>query len=328
MIKAGLTRHACRVFGLALGVFIVCVSSAFAAYPERPIKIIVPFAPGGANDLIARLLSVPLGQTLGQTVIVENRGGANGNIGIAAAARAEPDGYTLLLSSNVFDVNPSLSKSATYDPIKDFAPISDLVGAPNVIAARPDAGLKTFDDLVNRARAHPDELNFATPGVGSISHLGAELLKICANINMVHVPYTGAGPALQAVLGGNVQLIGVTVSTAVPHHKGGALIALVQTGKERWGDLADVPTLAEVGVANSDSETLQSLYAPAGTPAAVLERLGSTVVEILKRPEFRAQLAKVNFRVMGQGPKAQQDRLANDVATWKEVITRSGIKVD
>jgi tripartite-type tricarboxylate transporter receptor subunit TctC len=328
MIKAGLTRHACRVFGLALGVFIVCVSSAFAAYPERPIKIIVPFAPGGANDLIARILSVPLGQTLGQTVIVENRGGANGNIGIAATARAEPDGYTLLLSSNVFDVNPSLSKSATYDPIKDFAPISDLAGAPNVIAARPDTGLKTFADLVARARANPDELNFATPGVGSISHLGAELLKIRANINIVHVPLTGAGPALQAVLGGSVQLIGVTVSTAAPQHKSGALIALVQTGKERWPDLPDVPTLADVGVANSDSETLWSLYAPAGTPQPVLDRLAKEVVDALKRPDVRAQISKVNLRVMGGGPKAQQDRLANDVATWKEVITRSGIKVD
>ena len=237
---------------------------------------------------------MPLGQALGQTVVIENRGGANGNIGIAAVARAEPDGTTLLLSLNVFDVNPWLSKAATYDPLKDFAPIPDLVGAPNVIAARPDTGLKTFADLVARARAHPDELNFATPGAGSISHLGAELLKIRADINMVHVPYTGAGPALQAVLAGTVQLIGVTVSTAVPHHKSGALIALVQTGKARWHDLPDVPTLAEAGVPNSDSETLWSLYAPAKTPQPVLDRLAKEVVDILKLPEVRAQIAKVN----------------------------------
>jgi tripartite-type tricarboxylate transporter receptor subunit TctC len=313
---------------LALCALVLCAPSAFAAYPERPVKIIVPFAPGGANDLIARIISVPLGQALGQTVIVENRGGANGNIGIAAAARAEPDGYTLLVSSNVFEVNPSLSKSATYDPLKDFAPISDLVGAPNVIAARPDTGLKTFADLVARARAHPDELNFATPGAGSISHLGAELLKIRANIGMVHVPYTGAGPALQAVLGGTVQLIGVTVSTAVPHHKSGALIALVQTGKQRWEDLPDVPTLAEAGVPNSDSETLWSLYAPARTPQPVLGRLAKEVVDILRRPEVRAQLSNVNLRVMGEGPLAQQERLTKDIATWKEVITKAGIKVD
>jgi tripartite-type tricarboxylate transporter receptor subunit TctC len=303
-------------------------TAAMAAYPERPIKIIVPFAPGGANDLIARILGVPLGQALGQSVIIENRGGANGNIGIAAAARAEPDGYTLLVSSNVFEVNPALAKQATYDPLKDFAAISDLVAAPNVIAARSDTGLKSFADLVARARARPGELNFATPGTGSISHLGAELLKIRADIGMTHVPFTGAGPALQAVLGGTVGLIGVTVSTAVPHHKSGALVALVQTGKERWVDLPDVPTLAEAGVPNSDSETLQSLYAPAGAPKAILDRLAKEVADVLKRPEVREQLAKANFRVLGAGPQAQQARLAKDVATWKEVITKAGIKVD
>ena len=322
-------RHArSRIFGFVLSALALCASPSFAAYPERPIKIIVPFAPGGANDLIARIISVPLGQALGQTVIVENRGGANGNIGIAAAARAEPDGYTLLVSSNVFEVNPWLSKSASYDPVNDFAPISDLGGAPNVIAARPDTGLKTFADLVTRARARPDEFNFATPGAGSISHLGAELLKLRANINMVHVPYTGGGPALQAVLSGTVQLIGVTVSTAVPHHKSGALIALVQTGKERWGDLPDVPTLAEAGIPNSDSETLWSLYAPSSTPRPVLDRLTKEILDILKRPDVRAQLSKVNLRVMGEGPQAQQARLTKDVATWKEVIIKAGIKVD
>jgi tripartite-type tricarboxylate transporter receptor subunit TctC len=302
--------------------------AALAAYPERPLKIIVPFAPGGANDLIARILGVPLGQALGQTVVIENRGGANGNIGIAAAARAEPDGYTLLVSSNVFEVNPALAKQATYDPLKDFAPVSDLVAAPNVIAARPDTGLKIFADLVARARARPGELNFATPGTGSISHLGAELLKLRADIAMTHVPYTGAGPALQAVLGGTVQLIGVTVSTAVPQHKSGTLIALVQTGKERWVDLPDVPTLAEAGVPNSESETLQSLYAPAGTPKPVIDRLAKEVVAVLRRPEVREQLAKANFRIMGEGPQAQQARLVRDVATWREVITKAGIKVD
>jgi len=194
----GLVRRAGLLVVATVAILAVCSEAAVAAYPERPIKIIVPFAPGGANDLIARILSVPLGQALGQAVIIENRGGANGNIGIAAAARAEPDGYTLLLSSNVFDVNPALAAQPSYDPLKDFAPVSDIVAAPNVIAARPDTGLKTFADLLARGRAKPDELNFATPGTGSISHLGAELLKIRAHIGMVHVPFTGAGPALQA----------------------------------------------------------------------------------------------------------------------------------
>ena len=289
----------------------------------------MPFAPGGANDLIARILSVPLGQALGQTVVIENRGGANGNIGIAAAARAEPDGYTLLLSSNVFDVNPSLSKSASYDPIKDFAPISDLVGAPNVIAARPDTGLKTFADLVGRARAHPDELNFATPGAGSISHLGAELLKIRANINMVHVPYTGAGPALQAVLGGTVQLIGVHRL-----HRGAATQVgrVDRAGTDRQRAMGRPARRSDAGRSRrrefrfGDAAVAIRARWDAGRQCSIGWQ--SAVVDILKRPEVRAQLAKVNFRVMGEGPKAQQDRLAKDVATWKEVITKSGIKVD
>jgi tripartite-type tricarboxylate transporter receptor subunit TctC len=301
-------------------------NAALAAYPDHPIKIIVPFVPGGANDLTARIIGVPLSQVLGQPVVIENRGGANGNIGIAAAAHAEPDGYTLLVSSNVFEVNPSLTKQPAYDPIKDFAPISDLVAAPNVIAARPDTGLKTFADLLTRARAHPDEFNFATPGTGSISHLGAELLQIRANFRMVHVPFPGAGPAIQAAVAGTVQLAGVTVSTAIPQYKAGAVTILVQTGKKRWHDLPNVPTLAEAGVADADSETLQSLYAPAGTPKPILDRLAKETVEILKRPEVRDQIMKMNLRIMGEGPDAQRARLAKDFATWREVITKAGIK--
>jgi tripartite-type tricarboxylate transporter receptor subunit TctC len=324
-------RTVCRLVlcVLASGAFVAGLpAAASAAYPERPIKLVVPFAPGGANDLIARILSVPLGQALGQTIVIENRGGANGNIGISAVARAEADGYTILLASNTFEVNPALSRQPSYDALKDFVPISDLAAAPNVIATRPDTGLKTFADLVARARARPDELNFATPGAGSISHLGAELLKLRANISMVHVPFTGAGPAMQALLGGTVQLCGVTVATAVPQVKVGAVLALVQTGRERWVDLPDVPTLADAGVPNSDSETYWSLYAPAGTPKPIVERLAKEVVEILRRPEIRERLAAANFRVLGTGPEISGARLAQDAATWREVITKAGIKID
>jgi tripartite-type tricarboxylate transporter receptor subunit TctC len=164
---------------------------ARAAYPERPIKIVAPFPPGASNDLTARIVGAALGDALGQPVVIENRPGANGGIGSAAVARAAPDGYTLLLVPNVFEVNALLLKQAAYDPIKDFAPIADIASIPNVIAANPATGLKTFADLMARSRARPDELNFSTPGVGSISHLGAELLKLRANLRMTHVPYSG-----------------------------------------------------------------------------------------------------------------------------------------
>jgi tripartite-type tricarboxylate transporter receptor subunit TctC len=197
-----------------------------------------------------------------------------------------------------------------------------------VLACRPALGIKTFTELAARARAHPDELNYSTPGAGSISHLGAELMKIRAGIRMVHVPFPGAGPAVQAVLSGTVELAGIAVSTALPHITAGTLIALVQTGKERWPELPDVPTLAEAGLPNADSETYQSIYAPAATPKEILERLAHETVAILKRPEVRAQLEKANFRVLGAGPQAQGERLARDVATWREVITKSGIKLE
>jgi tripartite-type tricarboxylate transporter receptor subunit TctC len=301
---------------------------AVAAYPDRPVKIVVPFVPGGDNDLIARIVGNALSQSLGQPVVIENRGGANGNIGIAAVARSEPDGYTLVVTSNVFDVNPSLAKVPSYDPIKDFAPIADIASAPNVLATRPESGMRTFQDFIERARAHPGALNFSTPGVGSISHLGTELIEIRAGIKVVHVPFTGAGPALQAALAGTVDLVGITVSTALPQIKAGKLIALVQTGKERWPELPDVPTLAQAGIANAESETGYAIYAPAKTPNDVVERLGRDMAAILKRTDVQAQIEKSNFRVIGSGPEAAKARVARDVATWREVITKAGLKVE
>lgn len=303
-------------------------SKAQAAYADRPVKIVVPFAPGGTSDIVARLLAVALSQSLGQSVFVENRAGANGNIGIAAVAKSDPDGYTLLVASSVIVVNPELSKQAAYDPVKDFAAIADLGSSPNAIVARPDSGIKDVADLIARAKANPDQLNFSSPGVGSISQLGAELLKLRAGIRMVHVPYTGAGPAVQAVLGGTTQLAASNIGTVMPHIKAGTLKALVQTGKERWFDLPDVPTLAEAGVPNAASETFQALFAPAGTPKEIVDRLATEVIAILKAPDVREKLRNTGFEPAGVGPDALHARIAEEVAMWREVITRTGLKVE
>jgi tripartite-type tricarboxylate transporter receptor subunit TctC len=313
------------ITGMALALL---SQTAFAAYPDRPVKIVVPFAPGGTSDIVARVLAAALSQTLGQSVFVENRAGANGNIGIAAVTKADPDGYTLLVASSVIVVNPTLSKQATYDPAKDFSAISDLGSSPNVIATRPETGIKDVADLIARARANPDQLNFSSPGVGSISQLGAELLKLRANIRMTHVPFTGAGPAAQAVLSGTTQLAAVNIGTVISLIKGGQLKALVQTGKERWFDLPDVPTLAEAGVPNAASETFQALLAPAGTPPDVIERLAKDCAEILQRPDIREKLRSTGFNPVGSGPQALQTRVAEELAMWKEVIARTGLKVE
>src|SRR5262245_11598854 len=323
-------QHAWRVVRCALAIVALAMAttSARAAYPDRPVRIIVPFAPGGTSDIVARILAGTLSQSLGQSVFVENRAGANGNIGIAAAAKAEPDGYTLIVASSVIVVNPTLSRQATYDPVTDFAAISDLGSSPNVIVARPDAGIKDVADLIARARAKPDEFTFSSPGVGSISQLGAELLKLRANIRMTHVPFTGAGPATQAVLAGTTKLAAVNIGTVIPLIKAGTLQALVQTGNERWFDLQDVPTLAEAGVPNAASETFQALLAPAGTPKEIVERLAKETADTLRRPDLRDKLRNSGFNPVGSGPDALHARIAAEVARWKEVSARAGLKVD
>ena len=323
-------RSALRLAAGAFAALAFCFASsaALATYPDRPIRIVVPFAPGGTSDILARLLAAALTQSLGQSVFVENRAGANGNIGITAVSKADPDGYTLMVASSVIVVNPALSRQATYDPVKDFAAIADLGSSPNAIVTRPDTGIKDVADLIARAKANPDALDFSSPGVGSISQLGAELLKLRAGIRLLHVPYTGAGPAVQAVLGGTTKLSASNIGTVMPHIKAGTLKALVQTGKERWFDLPDVPTLAEAGVPNAASETFQALLAPAGTPKEIVDRLAKEVIAILQAPDVRDKLRNTGFGPAGTGPDALHARIAEEVAMWKEVIARTGLKVE
>src|SRR5919197_5485177 len=269
-----------------LGILACLVApAAEAAYPERPISLVVPFAPGGPTDIIARILSIAFSQSLGQQVIVDNRGGASGDIGMGQVARATPDGYTLLLSSTAIAVNPALFKSLPYDPIKDFAPISELVNAPNVLVVRPDSGLNTIADLVAQAKANPQKFNYSSPGAGTKSHLTGELLKLRAGIQMVHVPFRGAGPAAQAVLAGTTQVGSVALPPAEPLIKSGELRALAVTGAERWFSLPEVPTMIESGFPNFISDTFNALFAPAGTPPEIVALLVKESQAALGRPE-------------------------------------------
>src|SRR5665811_778959 len=226
-------RELLRTAGFAIGAMAVPgpgVKQAMAAgYPERPIKIIVPFAPAGPTDIMARILSTHLGDAIGGTVIVENKAGAGGNIGIGAAAHAEPDGYTLLITSSAYVVNPGLYARIPYDPYKDFAPIAELGTSPNVIVVSPKLGINSIAELIARAKADPNELNYASPGIGTTPHLSGELLKIVGGIQITHVPFTGAAPAIQAVLGGTTQMACAALPPARPLIESGALKALVLT---------------------------------------------------------------------------------------------------
>ena len=310
----------------ALVVFLIASLSgpARADWPERTITIIVPFPPGGPNDLLGRLLAAELAPKLGQSVIVENRPGAVGNIGIAAGARAAPDGYILTVTTNVVLINPSVSK-VTYDPLRDFAPVASLGAAPNAIITRPETGIASVADLIAKAKADPGKLTYASPGLGSVSQLAVELLKLRSGTDMTHVPFTGAAPALQAALAGTTDIACVSIAGLIGPIRSGALKALAQTGAEHWVDLPGVPTMEEAGIPNAVVETAQMLLVPAGTPAPIIARLTEETRTVLAKPDVREKMLKAGFLVQYEGPEKLRARMVREMPLWKEVVERAGL---
>jgi tripartite-type tricarboxylate transporter receptor subunit TctC len=311
---------------LTMGAALSGRTARAAGYPERPVRIMVPFAAGGPSDITARLMTVKLAESLGQSFVVENRAGAGSNLGTLAVARSAPDGYTLLVTSSAFVVNPSLYKQVPYDPLKDFATIAEIDTSPNVFIAAPASGITSIKDMVARAKAKPDELSYASAGVGTTPHLAAELLKITAGINMTHVPYQGGGPAVQAVLGGTVPLGCASLPGAHPHIKSGALRALAVTGPQRWYDMPDVPTMVELGYADFIVDTFHCMLAPAGTPQDIVDRLAKTCIDSLKEPAFHDKLRSLGFETIANGPDGLRRRIASDVQRYRDIIAKAGIE--
>ncbi|AMN44555.1 Bug family tripartite tricarboxylate transporter substrate binding protein [Rhodoplanes sp. Z2-YC6860] len=301
---------------------------AFAGYPDRPITMIVPFAPGGPVDIIARILSTFMPQTLGQSLVVDNRGGAAGNIGMGQAAHAKPDGYTVLMTSTAISVNPALFKNLPYDPIKDFIPISELVNAPNVLVVRPDSGMNTVADLVARVKAAPGTFSYGSPGAGTKSHLTGEQLKLRAGIDMVHVPFRGAGPAAQAVLANQLQVASVALAAAEPLIKSGDLKALAVTGEKRWFSLPNVPTMIESGYPNFVSDTFNALFVPAGTPQDVVDVLVKSSQAAMRRPEALDAARKAGFEVVAGTPDQLARRVATEIDSVRDLVAKAGIKTE
>ena len=297
-----------------------------ANYPTRPIKIIVPFAPAGPTDIMARIVAQHLGEAIGGNVIVENRPGAGGNIGIGAAANAEPDGYTLLITSSAYVVNPSLYVKIPYEPYKDFAPVAELGTSPNVILVDPKIGINSIADLIASAKADPNRFNYASPGSGTTPHLSGELLKIAGGIQMTHVPFPGAGPAIQSILAGTVQVCSAALPPAHPHIVSGALKALAVTGASRWFDLPDVPTMVDLGYKDFIADTFQGFLAPAKTPPEIVQLLATKSIEILKTSKIADQLRNNGFEVIARGPDGMQKRITDEVPKWKKIITEAGIQ--
>jgi tripartite-type tricarboxylate transporter receptor subunit TctC len=299
---------------------------AKAEYPDRPVTMIVPFAPGGPADIVGRILSTFMPQTLGQSIVIENRGGAAGNIGMGIAARAKPDGYTLLMTSTAISVNTALFQNLPYDPVKDFAPISELVNAPNVLVVRPDSGIATISDLVARVKASPNTFSYGSPGAGTKSHLTGEQLKLRAGIDMVHVPFRGAGPAAQAVLAGQIQVASVALAAAEPLVQSGDLRALAVTGETRWFSLPNVPTMIESGYPGFVSDTFNALFAPAGTPPGIVDKLIRSSQAAMQRPEALDAARKAGFQIVASGPEQLARRVAAEIQGVKELVARAGIK--
>jgi tripartite-type tricarboxylate transporter receptor subunit TctC len=311
--------------GLGLGLVAPRTAGA-AGYPERPVKIVVPFAPGGPTDLMARVMAGHLGEAMGGSFIVENRPGAGGNIGCSAVAHAEPDGYTLLIHSSALVVNPGLYRHVPYDVYKDLAPLVELGTSPNIFFTNPATGIKSIADLVAKAKADPTALSYASAGIGTTPHLSGELLKLQAGIRLTHVPYGGGGPGMQAVLQNTTPIGCVSMPPTLPFIKSGQLVALAVTGKTRWPDLPNVPTMVELGYAGFVTDTFQAFMAPAKTPLAIQEALVKATLGLLHDTVIAKQLVADGFEVLANGPAGMEKRITDEVPMWRELIAKSGIE--
>ncbi len=304
--------------------FFVVGSAAAQSYPSQPIRLIAPFPPGGSVDIMARLISDPLARQLGGRIVVDNRSGASGNIGMEAAARSAPDGYTLVLNTIPLVTNQSLFENLPWDPIRDFAPISMVATGPHVLVVPPKVQAKTVAELVKLAREKPGKLNYASAGVGTTFHFCAELFKDATHTDIVHVPYKGGGPALVDTLAGQVDMSFPTLSAALPHIKAGKLRVLAVTSAERSPQLPDVPTLKEAGVDLVFVQWL-ALLAPAGTPQPIVAKVNAALKEALASEEMKEKFAQQGFDPFVTTPEETGRFLASEVQRYAKLIKSRGI---
>jgi tripartite-type tricarboxylate transporter receptor subunit TctC len=318
------TRRRMAVLAAAV-VAVIPASSAWAEYPDHPVTIVSCFPAGGGTDIAMRLINIELGEALGKSVIVENRAGAGGSLGTTFVARAPADGYTLLGCSNAFVVNPGLYANIAYDPFKDFVPVMVIGASPNLFVVPKQSKVNTMKDFIVEAKANPGKLNWTSPGVGTTPQLAGELLKSEAAIDIVHIPFTGAGPAMTAVLGGQVDMYAGNYGSM------GSLLGSVRplavTADKRWPDLPDTPTLAELGIKGPSTDTYQALLAPAGTPQPIVDRLVKALTAILARSDMREKFAKIGLPVVAEGPDVFRARIAREIPMYKAVIDKAGLEI-
>jgi tripartite-type tricarboxylate transporter receptor subunit TctC len=297
-------------------------------YPERPIRLIVPFSPGGTSDLLGRVVGQRLGEALGTTVVVDNRGGGGGTIGAALTAQAAPDGYTLLVPHVGLAINETLYAKKQYDALKDLAPISRLGETPNAVVVTNSLPAKSMAELLALAKKQPGKLTCSSAGVGSAAHLAMALLEYQANVSLTHVPFKGGGPSMIAVIAGQVDLSIPAYPTAVPHIKSGKLRILAVTGAKREPTIPDVPTVAEAGIPGYEFGIWFAMFAPAATPKPIIARLNQELVKALAAPDMREKLAATGVNAESSSPEALGKHLQAEVAKWAKVIKAAGIPIN
>ena len=306
----------------------VSLAQTSAQYPARPVRIVVPQSPGASTDTTARLIAQRLTTALGQTVLVDNRPGAGSVIGTEVVAKATPDGHTLLVVASSITLNPIMHKNLSWDPIRDFAPITQLSSFPNVLVVHPAVPVKTVKDLIALAKAKPGTLNYGSAGTATGTHLSAELFKHMTGTDMVHVPYKGGGAAMPALMGGQVQLMFATTVSALPHVRAGKLRAIAVTSAKRSPSAPDVPTIAESGVPGYDHTPWNGFLAPAKTPRAIVARLNEETARILHTPDTKAIFMNEGAEPVGNKPEEFGAIIKSEIAKWGKVIQAAGIKAD
>ena len=317
-------------FAVAMGLF-PAFSVGQSAYPNKPVKMIIPFAPGGASDTAGRIFQPRFSEVLGQQVVIENRAGASGNIGMEAAARSAPDGYTIYLGNvGTVAINPGVFKNLAVNPLKDFIPVTQVVDVPGVLVAHPSFPPNTLNEMIAYAKANPGKLNYASPGSGSQNRLEMELVRKAAGLDMVHVPYKGgAGPAVTGLVAGETHMMFTTVSSALGHIQGGRLKALVVVTNKRLAQLPSVPTMVESGYPDSRSGSWQGIFLPAGTPKPIVDRLYAVLQQTMKTPDVVERMAKAGIDVVtSASPAAFASFVAADTQRWAKVAKESGATVD
>ena len=312
------------------GALLAAVAAAPAVaqtYPAKSIRMIVPFPPGGPNDILGRVMAAEMGRLLGQQVVIDNRGGAGGTLGSDLAAKAPADGYTLLLSGTAsLSIAPSLYSKLPYDPVKDFAPVSLIATAPSILIAHPALPVRTVKDVIALAKAKPGQLNFASAGIGTPPHLAGELFKSMAGVSIVHVPYKGGGPALTDLLAGQVEMYFSGISSALPLVKDGKLRGIAVTSAKRTSIMPEMPTIAESGIAGYEVGNWYAIVAPARTPEAVVARLHGEIVKVLATAEMKKRLFELGADPVGSTPEELARYQQAELAKWAKVVKSAGIR--